>query len=80
MNNELFGQSNTNIMGDLVQILFFWESSGGPVVTTWRFHCCGLGLISGQGSKILKATRGDKKYENKSNTILLMPSHSGKVS
>ena len=72
MNNELFGQPNTNIMGDLVQILFFWKSSGGPVVTTRRFHCCGLGLISDQGSKILQATRGGKKYQNKTNTILLM--------
>ena len=45
-----FGQPNTNIMGDLVQILLFWESSGSAVVTTQWFLCCGLGLIPDQGS------------------------------
>ena len=60
-------------MGDLVQILLFWESSGGAVVTTQWFLCCGLGLIPDHGSKILQATRGGKKYQNKTNTVPLMP-------
>ena len=70
MNNELFGQPNTNVMGDLVQILFFWKSSGGPEVTTRRFPCCGLGLISDQDLRSCKP-QGEVK-NTKTNTILLV--------
>ena len=30
----------------------FWEFPGSPVVSTWYFHCCGLGSVPGQGTKI----------------------------
>ena len=31
------------------------EFPGGPAVRTWHFHCCGLGSIPGQGTRIPKA-------------------------
>ena len=31
------------------------EFPGSPVVRIWCFHCCGLGSIPGQGTKISKA-------------------------
>ena len=36
-----------------------WEFPGGPMVRTWRFHCCGTGSIPGRGTKIPQA--GQKK-------------------
>ena len=50
--NELFFGQNWN----------FREFPGSPVVRTWHFHCQGLGLIPGQGTKILQAEwHGQKK-------------------
>ena len=40
--------------------------SGGPVLRTWRFHCCDLGSIPGRGivNKILQAAwHGRKEKE-----------------
>ena len=37
------------------------EFLGGPVVRTWRFHCCGPGSIPGQGTKIPKPRSTTKK-------------------
>ena len=34
-----------------------WDFPGGPVVKTLRFHGGGLGLIPGQGTKILHAVQ-----------------------
>ena len=31
------------------------EFPGGPEVSIWGFHCCGLGPIPGWGTKILQA-------------------------
>ena len=31
------------------------------MVRTWRFHCCGLGSIPGQGTKILQAMQLKKQ-------------------
>ena len=37
---------------------------GGPVARTQRFHCWGLGLIPGWGTKILEAVRPAKKKKH----------------
>lgn len=37
------------------------EFPGSPIVRIQQFHCHGLGLISGQWTKILKATWHSKK-------------------
>ena len=29
-----------------------WEFPGSPVVRTWHFHCRGLELVPGQGTKM----------------------------
>ena len=42
------------------------EFPGGPVVRTWHFHCCGLGSIPGQGTKILQAVQCCQKKERAS--------------
>ena len=37
------------------------EFPGSPVVRTLRFHCCGLGSIPGQGTKIPQAVQCSQK-------------------
>ena len=44
-----------------------WEFPGGPVVRTQCFHCWDLGLIPGQGAKILQATWHSKQNKIKTN-------------
>ena len=39
------------------------EFPGGPVTMTWHFHCHGLGLIPGQGTKIPQVTRHEQSGE-----------------
>ena len=36
------------------------------MVRTWRFHCCGLGSVPGQGTKIPQATQHGQKKRKKS--------------
>ena len=48
-----------------------WDFPGGPVVSTQHFHCCGSGLIPGQGTKIPQTMRhGQKTKQNEKNTSL----------
>ena len=56
--NELFFGQNWN----------FREFPGSPVVKTWHFHCQGLGLIPGQGTKILQAEWQDQKKKKRNFT------------
>ena len=49
--NELLLHQNWN----------FREFSGSPVVRTWHFHCQGLGLFPGQGTKTHKLSGMAKK-------------------
>ena len=52
--------------------IHFREFPGGPVAGTPRFHCCGLGSIPGQGTKIPQATwRGQKKKGEEETFILV---------
>ena len=41
------------------------EFLGGPVLRTWRSHCCGLGSIPGQGTKIPQACSQKKREEER---------------
>ena len=38
-----------------------WTFSGGSVVRTWCYHCRGLGLIPGQGTKTPQTTQCSQK-------------------
>ena len=50
----------------LFKTVFWWEFPDAPVIRTLDCHCCGLGLIPGQGTKIPQAVQqGQKKKENK---------------
>ena len=52
------------------QIKMWGEFHGGPVVRTWRFHCCGLGSIPCQGTKILQAARRGQKKNKRPGTVV----------
>ena len=52
------------------------EFPSGLVVRIWRFHCHGLGSISGRGTEILKATRrGVEKKKTMKDLCRLIPLH-----
>ena len=46
---------------NFIKIKSLWEFPGGPVVKTQCFRCSGLGLIPGEGMKILQATQRGQK-------------------
>ena len=39
----------------------FMEFPDGPVVRTQHFHCCDIGSIPGEGTKIPQATQHNQK-------------------
>lgn len=51
------------------------EFTGGPVVSTWHFHCRGLGLITGQETNILQAVQLIQKKKQKALTYVLDTSY-----
>ena len=57
----------TRVIGQLLEIFWFWEFPGGPVIRIQRFHCHGPGSIPGEGTKITQPTwcSQKKKKERK---------------
>ena len=52
-----------------------WEFPSGVEVRAWHIDGCGLGLIPGQGTKILKAAWVSQSTKQNRQTLLVMAGH-----